>query len=666
MMGSVPAEGQYTSTIYGAIKEGDYDEAIRILSFELENFPRSRAALSLLGYCYYHKQEYLPAAYTYEELTRVCPHVQEYRIYHAQSLFKSGQLAEALRVILRVDGADAEQRLLMLQASIKYEQDELGQCKGLLDRCLQDDPDVVINAAAISFKNGEYEKARTQYGEAINALGYAPELSYNVALCHYKEKDYGQALRHIAEIIERGVREHPELSVGSNTEGIEVRSVGNSPVLRETCLIEAFNLKAAIEFATGNQAAAVEALSDMPPRLQEELDPVTLHNEALISMDEKPNPGFRKLNFLLENPPYPPEAFGNLLLLQSRYEFYDMAADLMANNPELTYKYLSAELFDYLDATILTQTSPEEAYRKYDVLTNRHIGLLRTLTKTIQDARLRQDNDALKESLADYDEALEKYIPVLMAQARIYWEREQFEQVELLFRQSAEFCSEHDTWKVSVAHVFFMQDKFKEAIRYYAPIVGKHGDSVLDVPAIVLANLCVSYIMTSQNDEAEALMRKIEKEEERVSYLDSDKPVYHLCIVNLVIGTLYCAKDNFEFGISRIIKSLEPYDRKKIGPDTWFHAKRCFLALAEQMAKQMFTLKDESMHEIVNFLDQADEHGTRVVTVVGGVVPEAAGGAAAAAAAAAEAKEDPAALSTHTVSYEARQLKRIFLKIMAG
>ena len=36
-------------------------------------------------------------------------------------------------------------------------------------------------------------------------------------------------------------------------------------------------------------------------------------------------------------------------------------------------------------------------------------------------------------------------------------------------------------------------------------------DSILNVSAIVLANLCVSYIMTSQNEEAEELMRKIEK-----------------------------------------------------------------------------------------------------------------------------------------------------------
>ena len=53
----------------------------------------------------------------------------------------------------------------------------------------------------------------------------------------------------------------------------------------------------------------------------------------------------------------------------------------------------------------------------------------------------------------------------------------------------------------------------------------KHYDNILSVSAIVLANLCVSYIMTSQNEEAEELMRKIEKEEEQVAYDDPDKKV---------------------------------------------------------------------------------------------------------------------------------------------
>lgn len=55
-----------------------------------------------------------------------------------------------------------------------------------------------------------------------------------------------------ADIIERGIREHPELSVGMATEGIGVPSVGNTLILHETALIEAFNLKAAIEYHLNN------------------------------------------------------------------------------------------------------------------------------------------------------------------------------------------------------------------------------------------------------------------------------------------------------------------------------------------------------------------------------------------------------------------------------
>ena len=48
-----------------------------------------------------------------------------------------------------------------------------------------------------------------------------------------------------------------------------------------------------------NIPAAKEALIDMPPRGEDELDPVTLHNQALMNMDEDASGGFKKLNFLL-------------------------------------------------------------------------------------------------------------------------------------------------------------------------------------------------------------------------------------------------------------------------------------------------------------------------------------------------------------------------------
>ena len=103
--------------------------------------------------------------------------------------------------------------------------------------------------------------------------------------------------------------------VGWRTEGIEVRAVENSKLLHETALIEAFNLKAAIEYKMKQVEEARDSLTDMPPRSEEELDPVTLHNTALINMDKDANAGFDKLQFLLQQNPCPPETFGNLLLL---------------------------------------------------------------------------------------------------------------------------------------------------------------------------------------------------------------------------------------------------------------------------------------------------------------------------------------------------------------
>jgi tetratricopeptide repeat protein 30 len=72
-------------------------------------------------------------------------------------------------------------------------------------------------------------------------------------------KQYSQARKFIIEIIEKGIKEHPELGIGSNSEaggvaggGAEVRSVGNTLTLKETALVEAFNLKAAIEYEMKN------------------------------------------------------------------------------------------------------------------------------------------------------------------------------------------------------------------------------------------------------------------------------------------------------------------------------------------------------------------------------------------------------------------------------
>lgn len=91
-----------------------------------------------------------------------------------------------------------------------------------------------------------------------------------------------------------------------------------------------------------------------PCRTEAELDPVTLHNLALAHMDTAPGAGFKKLNFLVSSSAggdgagcagagAPPEAFANLLLLYCAPQqgFLDLAADVMAENPDLCASLLS-------------------------------------------------------------------------------------------------------------------------------------------------------------------------------------------------------------------------------------------------------------------------------------------------------------------------------------
>ena len=44
----------------------------------------SRAALSLLAYCYYYVQDYVNAANSYEQLTNYYPEEEDYKVYYAQ------------------------------------------------------------------------------------------------------------------------------------------------------------------------------------------------------------------------------------------------------------------------------------------------------------------------------------------------------------------------------------------------------------------------------------------------------------------------------------------------------------------------------------------------------------------------------------------------------
>jgi len=68
-----------------------------------------------------------------------------------------------------------------------------------------------------------------------------------------------------------------------------------------------------------------------------------------MNIEQDPTNGFKKLNFLLNNPPFPPETFPNLILLYCKYSHFELAADVLAENADLTYKCLAPEDFEFLE-----------------------------------------------------------------------------------------------------------------------------------------------------------------------------------------------------------------------------------------------------------------------------------------------------------------------------
>jgi tetratricopeptide repeat protein 30 len=87
--------------------------------------------------------------------------------------------------------------------------------------------------------------------------------------------------------------------------------------------------------------SAKEALTDMPPRSEAELDQITLHNIAIMNMEDEPSAGFEKLQYLIQQNSFPFETFANLCFLYVKYSFFSLVADVLAENSTLAFKHLT-------------------------------------------------------------------------------------------------------------------------------------------------------------------------------------------------------------------------------------------------------------------------------------------------------------------------------------
>ena len=638
-------EGQCTSRIYSLIKDQEYVEAIKELNIHLESNPRSRAALSLLGYCNYLTGNYEVAAEMYEQLIKYYPEVTEYRIYQAQALYKAENYEDALRAANSIP-PDCNHQKSILQFAIKYQMNDLTDSEKILNNAIEDRQETLVCKGCVLYKDNKFEDAQKIFTKAKD-LGESPDIEYNIGVCCYKMKMLSSAPNCIQNIIENANKNHPDIVLKSRIDvGMPRQSLANSPALYQSCLIEAYNLKAAIDYHLNNIDDAKECLNEMPPREDEELDSVTLHNLALVNIEKDPDDSFKKLNFLLKNPPCPPEALANLLILYCKYEQYDLAHDVLSENEDLKSKYLSDEEVSYITALSMMRTSKEAAYESLDKLGRIYRDLIEKQMKLLKDNKNNTDKNAFSKIVNNYENLLSKYLPVITAQAKIFWDLGNYDTVESILKSNdiQEIYEENPTWKINLGHAYFIQEtNFKEAINYYMDVYNNTTD-LLSIPASVIANLCVSLIMMQRNEEAQDIIKSVEEEESKATMANPDGQYFHVCIVNLIVGTLYCAKGNYEFGIGRILVSFQNF-HKRMNMDTWYYAKRCFLSLIENLAKQTLCVPDKLFIELLSFLDNADKYGKNITTQI------------------VDSHSTEENTEKCTVSSEARVLKKMLLKI---
>ena len=384
----------------------------------------------------------------------------------------------------------------------------------------------------------------------------------------------------------------------------------------------------------------------MPPREMEELDSVTLHNLALVNIEKDPDDSFKKLNFLLKNSPCPPEALTNLLILYCKYEQYDLTHDVLSENEDLKSKYLSDEEISYITALSMMRTSKEAAYESLEKLGKIYRDAIEKQHKLMKDNKNNTDKNFFSKIVNNYENILQKYLPVITAQAKIFWDLGNYDTVESILKSNdiQEIYNENQTWKINLGHAYFIQETyFKEAINYYMDVYNNATD-IMVIPASVIANLCVSLIMIQRNEEAQEIIKTVEEEEAKAMQTNPEGQYFHVCIVNLIVGTLYCAKGNYEFGIGRILVSFQNF-HKRMNMDTWYYAKRCFLSLIENLAKQILCVPDKLFLELLNFLDNADKYGKNITTQI------------------TDSHSSEENAEKCTVSSEARLLKKMLLKI---
>lgn len=166
------SEGNFTSTIYGYIKEKKYNEAIEVLTLQRYAHPNSRAALSLLAFCYFQTQDFVQASDCYEQLSQLCPNHPTYRLHFALCLHRAGLNEAAMQVAASLaaetEQSEKKERVVKLQAAIRYSGDDFTGAGAFVHQCSAEDPDTGINVGCLLYRGGKYSEACKRFQQSLS------------------------------------------------------------------------------------------------------------------------------------------------------------------------------------------------------------------------------------------------------------------------------------------------------------------------------------------------------------------------------------------------------------------------------------------------------------------------------------------------------------------
>lgn len=99
----------------------------------------------------------------YDQLSKFYPEVQQYKLYHAQSLYKGGMYNDAAKIAQQIETPEFQDKVQQLQIAIQYELEEINHAKSLIQSLGHDSPEALIATGCMLYKEEKFDEARAKF-----------------------------------------------------------------------------------------------------------------------------------------------------------------------------------------------------------------------------------------------------------------------------------------------------------------------------------------------------------------------------------------------------------------------------------------------------------------------------------------------------------------------